>query len=81
MLGQQRFESVQRIVLDLMRIADRLRVSVGIALFIRDELAEEIGEKSQDLGSAWRAETDRVGQAVVDGNAAVSQTSRHSKLR
>ncbi len=71
MLGQQRFQAIERVMLDLMRVADRLGVSIGIALFIRDELAEEVGEVSQDFGSAWRPETDRVGKAVVDGDAAV----------
>jgi len=53
-LGQQRFQAIERVMLDLMRVADRLGVSIGIALFIRDELAEEVGEVSQDFGSAWR---------------------------
>lgn len=43
-LGQQALEAIKGVVLDLVRVADRLRVSVGVAIFVRQVLAEEVGE-------------------------------------
>jgi hypothetical protein len=33
-LGQQAFQAVEGVVLDLVRVADRLGVGVGVALFV-----------------------------------------------
>ncbi|MNO95363.1 hypothetical protein D3C76_870040 [compost metagenome] len=73
MLGEQGFQAIQCIVLNLVWIAGRLRIGIGVALFVSQELAEEVGEVSQHFGSAWCAETDRVGHAVIDRDATVSQ--------
>jgi hypothetical protein len=38
-LGQQALEAVQGVALDLVRVADRLGVGVGVALFVGQVLA------------------------------------------
>ncbi|MNE24005.1 hypothetical protein D3C80_1172790 [compost metagenome] len=59
-----------------MRVADRLGVGVGVALFVGQELAEEVGEVGQHFSGARGAKAHRVGQAVVFGNAVVGQARR-----
>nr|GFD30335.1 hypothetical protein [Tanacetum cinerariifolium] len=78
--GQQRLEAVKGVTLDLVRVADRLCIGVGVALFVRHELAEEVGEVRQHLCGAWRAEADRVGQAVVYRDAPVGQARRQKHV-
>ncbi|MNQ91302.1 hypothetical protein D3C85_1066750 [compost metagenome] len=75
-LGQQAFQAVEGVVLDLVRVDGWLCVGVGVALFVRQELAEEVGEVGQHFGGAGGAEAHRVGHAVVFGDAEVCQARR-----
>jgi len=50
-LGQQALEAVEGIALDLVWIAGRLDVGVGVTLFVGQVLAEEVGEVSQYFGA------------------------------
>lgn len=54
-------------------VAYRLQAGIGVALLIGEELAEEVGEMGQHFGGAGRAEADRVGHALVFGDAVVGE--------
>ncbi len=71
-LCQEAFEAVKGVMLNLVRVTDRLGVGVGVALFVRQELTEKISEVGQDLSSAGRAKAYRVRHAFVHRDAAVS---------
>ncbi|MNK95320.1 hypothetical protein D3C87_1155520 [compost metagenome] len=75
-LGQQTFEAVECVALDLVRIGSRQGVGVGVAFFVRQELAEEVGEVGQHFSGARCAEADRVSHALINGNAAMGQAWR-----
>ena len=69
-----RLQALQSVALDLVRIvAYRLQAGIGVALLVGEELAEEVGEMGQHFGGAGRAEADRVGHALVFGNAVVGE--------
>src|SRR3989338_1683882 len=75
-LGEQSLEAIQGVALDLRRVAGRLRIGVAVALFVRQELAEKIGEMGENFSGAWRTEAYGIRHTVILSGTTVGQKRR-----
>ena len=74
--GEQCLKTIQSVTLDLRWVAGRLRVSVAVALFVRQELAEKVGEMGENFSGAWRTEAYGIRHTVILSGTTVGQKRR-----